>query len=321
MALNQALVRPHYDQDIRMPQKELKYSILSSDSGRVDLVVARLLGFSRARVRGLIDHSGVTINDELCTDGGVAVHEGDALLLQYDPQRKYQEKPKERATRGFQVLYKDDAVVVVNKESGILTVPTDRRETNSLVDILSSHLNHNNPRRQKVSVVHRLDRDTSGLLIFGQTKEYADIIIKQFAARKPEREYAAIVAGVVAKDKGTIESFLQTDKALNQKSGATGEHAITHFEVRARYANATLVSVKLETGRRNQIRVHFAEMGHPVLGDTRYDAHKAAHAGWPYKRLALHARILGFNHPVDGRPLRFEQELPREFKSFSEKRK
>ena len=302
-----------------MPQKQLSYQALSQDSGRVDLVVARLLNFSRARVRGLIDHGGVTLNGELCADGGVPIHTGDLLSLNFDPQRQYREKPLVRPTRGFHVVYKDDAVVVVNKEAGILTVPTDRRETNTLIDLISSHINHNQPRRGKVAVVHRLDRDTSGLLIFGQTKEYADVIIKQFAARKPEREYAAIVSGRVLKDSGTIESFLASDKSLNQKSSAQGELAITHYRVVTRFANATLVSVHLETGRRNQIRVHFAEMGHPVLGDTRYETRKAHHSNWPYKRLALHAKVLGFEHPVDHTPLRFEQELPREFTAFLSK--
>ena len=302
-----------------MPQKELSFRVLSSDSGRVDLVVARLLDFSRARVRGLIDHGGVSINGELCEDGGIPVKADDQLVLNFDPQRQYREKPQARPTRGFSIVYQDEAVVVVNKEAGILTVPTDRRETNTLIDLISSHINHNQPRRAKVSVVHRLDRDTSGLLIFGQNKDYADAIIKQFAARKPEREYAAIVSGRVVKESGTIESFLASDKSLNQKSSAQGELAITHFRVVERFANATMIMVNLETGRRNQIRVHFAEMGHPVLGDSRYETEKASHASWPYKRLALHARVLGFEHPLNRKPLRFEQALPKEFLAFSAK--
>ncbi len=302
-----------------MPQKQLSYQILNRDAGRVDLVVARVLNFSRARVRGLIEHGGVSINGVLCEDGGIPVKAEDRLALNYDPQRQYREKPLKRPTRGFNVVYCDDAVIVVNKEAGILTVPTDRRETNTLVDLLSSHINHNQPRRGKVAVVHRLDRDTSGLLIFGQNQEYADAIIKQFSARKPEREYAAIVSGQLSRDSGTIESYLASDKSLNQRSSAQGELAITHYRVVTRFANASLLSVNLETGRRNQIRVHFAEMGHPVLGDMRYEPHRSSHGNWPYKRLALHAKVLGFEHPVDKRPLRFEEDLPKEFTAFLSK--
>ena len=121
---------------------------------------------------------------------------------------------------------------------------------------------------------------------------------------------------------------MRTDRALNQKSvnqksggrgqaEDKGELAITHYKVQHRFQDATLVSVRLETGRRNQIRVHLAEHGHPVLGDQRYQPEQAAHTRWPYKRLALHARVLGFVHPVTGEKLRFEAALPPEFDKFS----
>ena len=148
-----------------------------------------------------------------------------------------------------------------------------------------------------------------------------DALIAQFAGRKPEREYAAIVAGRVKEPRGTIRSYLQTDKSLNRKSTkhgreGKGELAITHFEVKEHYTGATLLAVSLETGRRNQIRVHCAEMGHPVLGDTRYRTKEAVHPQWPPGRLALHARLLGFSHPVGGKALRFEVELPIAFTEF-----
>jgi 23S rRNA pseudouridine1911/1915/1917 synthase len=252
-----------------------------------------------------------------CRDYGAHVVAQDELVLCYDPERKYREKPAERKTHGFQVVFRDEHLTIVNKEAGILTVPTDRREKNTLVDLLSNHLAGGQSRGPKVCVVHRLDRDTSGLLVFGQRPAIAEDLIRQFSARKPEREYYAIVAGKLAQDQGTIRSLLQTDKALNQKSSATGDLAITHYRVITRFPDTTMVAVNLETGRRNQIRVHFAEMGHPILGDVRYESDRALHASWPYKRLALHARMLGFSHPVSRRELRFETDLPEEFKKFS----
>ncbi|HET9237506.1 MAG TPA: RluA family pseudouridine synthase [Oligoflexus sp.] len=300
-----------------MTLKKQTYCVLESDKGRVDILVARLLGFSRARVRGLMDHEGVTLNGTECLDYGAQVKAQDVLGLIYDPERKYREKPAERKTHGFSLVFCDEHLAVVNKEAGILTVPTDRREKNSLVDLLSTHLASGQSRGPKVSLVHRLDRDTSGLLVFGQRPAIAEDLIRQFSARKPEREYYAIVAGKLAQDQGTIRSFLQTDKALNQKSSTRGELAITHYRVITRYPDSSLVAVNLETGRRNQIRVHFAEMGHPILGDERYEKDRAFHPDWPYKRLALHARMLGFNHPVTRRELRFEAEVPEEFKRFS----
>jgi len=301
--------------------KNIAYVTETTDVGRLDLLVARLTELSRARVRGLIDHGGVRVNDLAASDGGIAVNAGDRLAITFDPERRYKEKPATRATHGFTIVFEDQHLVVVNKEAGILTVPTPKGETNTLIDLLSRHLSQGKPqgRKRLVSVVHRLDRDTSGLLVFGRTQGITDDIIAQFAGRKPEREYAAIVAGNVAEEKGTIRSHLATDKALNQRSvsdSGRGELAITHYEVRARYKTATLLAVHLETGRRNQIRVHCAELGHPILGDTRYSADAAQHPLWPHKRLALHARLLGFVHPATGRTLRFECPLPGAFAAF-----
>src|SRR5262249_52015609 len=145
--------------------------------------------------------------------------------------------------------------------------------------------------------VHRLDRGVSGLLVFGKTPEIVRQLKDQFAASKPEREYVAIVAGQMRQQHGTFESLLATDKDLTRFSTddeTIGQLAITTFRVVKMLGAATLVQVRLETGRRNQIRVHFAEAGHPVLGDPRYEPERAAHRRWPHKRLALHARLLGF---------------------------
>lgn len=231
----------------------------------------------------------------------------------------------------FEVVYVDEHLVVVEKPAGLLTVPTPRGESNTLVHRLASHLAKGRGRPPRVSVVHRLDRDTSGLLVFGRTPNVADALIAQFAARKPEREYAALVKGRLTRDQGTITSHLATDKALNQRSvrnpgrrrskAELGELAVTHFKVDTRLADATWLIVRLETGRRNQIRAQFAEQGHPILGDRRYEAARARHPAWPYDRLALHARVLGFVHPVTQEALRFEARIPREFVEFARRAK
>lgn len=305
-----------------MPVKVIDHVVRSEDHGRVDRLVSILTGMPRSRARGLVDHGGVTLDGEVCTDPGNVAAPGSELVIRFDPARKYSEKPKPRKPKGFSLVHLDDHLVVVDKHSGVLTVPTGKGDANSLVDLLANYLTAGSAgrgRRKPVHVVHRLDRDTSGLLIFGRDEGIARALINQFAAHKPEREYRALVAGRVARDEGTVRSHLVTDKSLNQRSrrpGATGkpgELAITHFKVLTWYADVTEVAVRLETGQRNQIRAHFAEMGHPVLGDARYLPEQAAHAAWPYRRLALHARVLGFVHPAQKKPLRFESPLPDEF--------
>jgi 23S rRNA pseudouridine1911/1915/1917 synthase len=219
----------------------------------------------------------------------------------------------------FTVVYDDEHLVIVEKSAGVLTVPTPRRETNTLVQLLRRHLGRGQRFPPWLEVVHRLDREVSGLVVFAKSAPAADALRAEFAAHRPEREYVALVAGTLPADSGTFASNLITGKNLQRLStqdDGRGEHAVTHYQVERRLAGATLVRVRLETGRRNQIRVHFAEAGHPILGEPRYRPEQARHPRWPGRRLALHARLLGFVHPVTRQPLRFESALPAEFARF-----
>ncbi len=299
-----------------MAIKQLVHTVRSEDAGRLDRLVAVLLAVPRSQARGLIDHAGVTVNGAPCDDAGLMLAAADVVTARYEPGRRYYAKPPERAPRGFSVVHVDAHLIVVAKDAGILTVPTPRGDTNTLIDRIGVFL-AKGQRPERLSVVHRLDRDTSGLLVFARSPAVARALIAQFAGHKPERAYAAIVAGHVAAESGTIRSLLASDDALNQRSAAQGELAVTHYQVADRYVGATLLEVHLETGRRNQIRVHTSEMGHPVLGDTRYRPEAAQHANWAHRRLALHARTLGFTHPVTHAAVRFQVPLPAEFMAFA----
>ena len=298
---------------------KLSKKIESSEGIRADVVVQQLTGNSRAIVRGMFDHRCVTVNGSTCLDAGTSVAAGDVIAVDYDKERKYKEIPKARQSKVFELVFEDDWLMVVDKKAGYLTVPTEHRETNTLVGALSVYLTRGGSRRKLVSIVHRLDRDTSGLLVFAKDEDTAEMIRVQFAARKPMREYIAIVAGHLREKTGTFQSNLYTDQFLNQKStndADKGKLAITHYKVVDELEDATVVSVTLETGRRNQIRVHFAEKGHPVIGDVRYKTELAAHPKWRLKRLALHAAVLGFDHPVTKKKLVFRSTQPLEFSQF-----
>jgi 23S rRNA pseudouridine1911/1915/1917 synthase len=221
--------------------------------------------------------------------------------------------------RPFAVLHEDTDIVVVHKSAGVLTVPTPRGEGNTLVQQLRQHLAHGRSFAPRLEVVHRLDRDVSGVLVFARSPQAAETLRRDFAAHRPEREYVALVAGELVAGEGTFASQMLTAKGLQRVSTQRediGEHAVTHYRVERRLGSATLVIVRLQTGRRNQIRVHFAEAGHPILGETRYRPDLARDQRWTAKRLALHARLLAFAHPVSGQPLRFESPLPPEFEAF-----
>jgi 23S rRNA pseudouridine1911/1915/1917 synthase len=285
---------------------------------RIDRLVQQLCGFSRSQVLGLFDHGCVSRNGTIITHAGERLAAGDRIELRYDAKQRYHPMPKARKDLGFAIVFEDKHLIVVDKPAELLTVPTRREETNTLQHKTDAYVRHVS-KASGAFAVHRLDRGVSGLLVFGKTQEIVRQLKDQFAASKPEREYVAIVAGRLKQKQGTFETLLATDKNLTRFSTddeSIGQLAITHFRVVAHLDGATLVQVRLETGRRNQIRVHFAEAGHPVLGDPRYEPEIAQHPRWPHKRLALHARLLGFDHPITGQPLRLESPLPPEIDRF-----
>jgi 23S rRNA pseudouridine1911/1915/1917 synthase len=285
---------------------------------RIDRLVQQLCGLSRSQVMGLFDHGCVSRNGAMVTQPAERLATGDRVEVRYDAKQRYHPKPKPRRNLGFAIVFEDKHLIVVDKPAELLTVPTRREETNTLQHKVEAYVRHVSKGRGAFPV-HRLDRGVSGLLVFGKSQEIMRLVKDQFAANKPEREYVAIVAGRVKTTEGTFESLLATNKDLNRFSTedeSIGQLAITHYRVVTRLAGATLVQVRLETGRRNQIRVHFAEAGHPVLGDPRYQPELAKHPRWPHERLALHARLLGFEHPITGQELRFESQLPSEIARF-----
>ena len=303
-----------------MAMKTLAVTVDAEMCGRVDAVVRTAAATSHSQVRGMFDQGCVSIDGEACDDAGTIVNVGNVVSLRYDPTQRYREKKKKVQwdDRTFQVVFEDEHLIVVDKAAGTLTVPTDKEERNTLVERVSIYISHSK-RHRDAALVHRLDRAVSGLLVFGKHESVAEQLIEQFKQQKPKRVYAAITAGVMEQDEGTFRSHMATGKNLDRyetRASANTETAITHFRVIRRMEDTTSVEAILETGKRNQIRVHFSNAGHPILGDPRYDTQKATHPRWIRKRIALHAKSLGFEHPVTGESVTFESELPSAMKKF-----
>lgn len=280
----------------------------------------QLTALPRAKVQRLIQHGFVHVNGSASLQDYRRVEPGDRVVVEFDPHNIPREAVRPWHDAGFRIVHEDEHLIVVDKAAGILTVPTgpEVHASKTLVTRITTYLQKTH-RGKKALVVHRLDQGTSGLLVFAKTQVVADRLSRQFEARKPQRLYHALVAGSVADDQGTFRSHLITLRNLDRRSipGSKGELAITHYRVIRRYKDVTHVECQLETGRRNQIRVHFAEAGHPVLGDPRYEPAKARHPKWTFKgRIALHAATLGFTHPITAEPLTFESPLPREFEKL-----
>lgn len=302
---------------------ERRLKLLPADAGRADLVVRKMTQRSRAEVRGLFDRGCVSVNNEPCVEPGRPLQPGDFVRVKFDPHTRYHEKAKSHADGPFRVVFEDEHLIVVDKAARLLTVPTDRVKEKTLVDAVSRYLSRKG-RQARALVVHRLDRGVSGLLVLAKNNVVAGRLQTEIRARRMSREYVAVVTGTLDPPEGRFESFLTTDDSLNRKSsqrGEQGQRAVTHYRTEQAVKGATIVRVQLDTGRRHQIRVHFAEAGHPVIGDRRYRPDLSLHPRWVAGRLALHAARLGFRHPATGKQLDFESPLPTEFHRFDAQRK
>jgi len=262
---------------------------------KADRAAQSLADTSRSETRALFEQGCVLVNGEPCDQPFRRLSPGDVVEVRRDPAHRPRSRGKARAPAGFSILHEDEHLVVVVKPADWLTVPTPRGETDTL----------------------GLDRGVSGVLVLARTAAARDGLRAQLERPEPRREYVALVAGQLEADEGAFESRLATGRNLTRYSTRSGgEEAVTRWKVERRLSGATLVRVRLETGRRNQIRVHFAEAGHPVLGDPRYAPERARHRAWTARRLALHAATLAFVHPLTGRRLRFEAPLPAEVAAF-----
>lgn len=291
---------------------------------------ARLPGQSWNQVRALVGARRVKVRDELCLDPARRLAEGDQVEL------LARSTPRPREPETLVLRHLDDQVVVVEKPAGICTVrhPSER-EWNDRRKALSPTLEDLLPRliarregrsgtQPRLRVVQRLDKETSGLVVFGRTVHAERELGKQFHAHTVQRLYLAVVPGRPASMR--VHTFLVRDRGDGRRGSTdvpgTGKEAVTHVEVAERLPGHSLVRCRLETGRTHQIRIHLSELGHPVCGDRVY-VHRsdgstfADSSGAP--RLALHATELGFVHPTTREPLHWEMPLPADLAAFVER--
>ncbi len=231
------------------------------------------------------------------------------------------------------IAYEDEAFLIVNKPAGMVTHPAYANYSGTLVNALLHHsrsLSGINT-AQRPGIVHRLDKDTSGLMVVAKTDQAHHALAKQFSKRTIDREYWAVIWGVLKKKKGTIEASLGRSKRDRKKVTVTadGKHALTEYEVLESFGYLSLVRLKLKTGRTHQIRVHLAHIGHPVFGDPTYGGRSETWGGVSGKRSrqaarflkiinrqALHAKTLGFIHPLTNKPIKFDSDLPDDMKQL-----
>ena len=270
----------------------------------MEFLIEQLKGKSRTTVKSLMAHRQVSVGTHTISQFDFPLEPNQLVTINWGVV------PEQTRLRGVRILFEDPYLIVIDKEAGMLSIATAKEKLLTTYSILSSHVKKEDP-TNRIFVVHRLDRDTSGVMMFAKSEKVQEVMQKEWQEAVIKRSYIAVVEGIVEKDEDTIHSYLKENKMLimySTKVPGEGDEAITHYKVLKRGEEFSLLEVELETGRKNQIRVHMKELGHPVAGDKKYGSKLN-----PLRRTCLHANILAFKHPITSEELSFETPPPHRF--------
>lgn len=277
--------------------------IVHQEARLLEWLLANVEGLSRSKLKATLKGRGVQVNGRPVSQFDHLLHEGDTVSV------SRRREPQPFRSRYLRIVYEDQWLVVIEKMPGILSMAAGHKSLN--VKSVLDHYFSNTHQLCRAHVVHRLDRDTSGLMIYAKDMKTARLLEADWHHTVYDRRYVALLSGVMHQNEGTIANWLRDNAACFTYASLTdngGKYAVTHFHVLERGEAHTLCEFQLETGRKNQIRVHAADMGHPVCGDPKY-----GNGDDPCHRLCLHAYVLCFEHPVTHQHLEFDTPIPREF--------
>ena len=289
--------------------------VITDQTGRIDKVLTSLEPeITRSQLKNLINDGHVTVNGQ-AVKPKYKVQAGDKISLVKSEPQSLELTPENIP---LDIVYEDDDVIVVNKPQGMVVHPAPGHPDHTLVNALLYHSPLSTINGTfRPGIVHRIDKDTSGLLMVAKNDLAHQSLAEQLRNKTNKREYRALVYGQIKEDEGTIDAPLGRNPQDRKKQAVVkgGRHAVTHFKVMKRYDNFTLVKCILETGRTHQIRVHMKYIGHPLVGDPLYGPRKVIGKDGQF----LHAALLGFKHPRTGKELVFEAPLPENFQKMLDK--
>lgn len=301
-AVKTDFVMRHYTGERR--EGDYEHFVVSAPSKLLEFLLANVKE-SRTKIKATLQGRGIKVNGKFVTQFDFQLEPG--MKVAVSKTKRNQQTFKNRYVK---IVYEDRWLVVVEKNVGILSMAAGHSSLN-VKSVLDDYF-HKSRQRCRAHVVHRLDRDTSGLMVYAKDIDTEQMFEHDWHNIVYDRRYVAVVSGEMEQEGGTVANWLKDNKAYITYSSPVdngGKYAVTHFHVLARTTEHSLVEYRLETGRKNQIRVHSADMGHPVCGDVKY-----GNGDDPLHRLCLHAYMLCFTHPVTGERMEFETPIPTQFR-------
>lgn len=295
--------KPKSEQPRSAKAKTLAFKVKETQE-LMKFLVEQLPHKNRNNIKTMLKKRQVVVDGKAETQFNHILKPGQIVELGTSPS------PVTRQMRGVVIVHEDKDLIVVNKNAGLLSMATDKEKRETVYSMLSSYLKSQN-KENKIFIVHRLDRETSGLMMFAKSKEMQELLQESWKQTIAERSYLAIIDGKLNPPQGTYKSYLFESKVFivhSTNDPEKGQEAITHYSTLKSNDRYSLLKVNLETGRKNQIRVHLKDLEHPIVGDKKYGS-----TSNPIGRLGLHAWVLAFRHPVTGKKMRFETSVPGSF--------
>lgn len=273
----------------------------------MEYLMLKLPSLGRNKIKSILAHYQVLVD-------GMPVTRFDFELASEDVVTvlKYGKKEKGKGKEPFDlpIIYEDDDFIVINKPSGLLSIASDKEREKTAYRMLNNYVRQKDP-KSRIFILHRIDKDTSGVLVVCKNVKIRDALQKHWNERVMDRGYYAVVESAMDQPKGTFHTWLienSTNLMFSSHKKGEGQEAITHYEVMEDNGTYSLLDVHIDTGRKNQIRVHLKEAGHPIIGDDKY-----GNGVNPLKRLGLHAYLLAFEHPLTKKKMVFKAPIPKEF--------